>query len=191
MTIAIALLTLIFTTNITVFAMETEKSNGPKYSIEIENDSLLEDATLLNIESDVVDGKLITIKTYELPDGTKVIDTLTVSAVRPYSPSGTDTATRTREISNWGKISLTASFQWYTEGLFSYVKCTSMSTSRSLNANAVVSTWETSRTNDYVSVGKAHAQVKYYFYNSQFPVQYTDGTFKITCTDSGTISDNN
>lgn len=66
-----------------------------------------------------------------------------------------------------------------------------MSASKSLNANVVASTWETSRTEDYVSIGKAYSQVNYYFYNSQFPAQYTDGTFKITCTDSGTISDNN
>lgn len=191
LTIAIALLMLISTSTTTALAMETEESNEPKYSIEIEEDTLLENATLLNTDSYIVDGRLTTVKTYELPDGTKVIDTLTVSAFRPYSANGTDTATRTREISSWGKITLTASFQWYTEGLFSYVKCTRMSASRSLNAGAVASTWETSYTKDYVSIGKASAQVKYYFYNSQFPVQYTDGTFKITCTDSGTITDNN
>lgn len=35
------------------------------------------------------------------------------------------------------------------------------------------------------------SQVEYYFYNSEVPYQYQDGTFKITCSDSGTISDNN
>lgn len=43
----------------------------------------------------------------------------------------------------------------------------------------------------YVSIGKATAQVEYYFYNSAVPFQYQEGTFKITCSDSGTISDNN
>lgn len=191
LSIVIALFMLISTSNTTAFAMETGDTNVPPYSIEIEGDTLLENATLLDTDSYVVNGRLTTVKTYELTDGTKIIDTLTVSAFRPYSANGTDTATRTREISTWGKITLTASFQWYTEGLFSYVKCTSMSASKSLNAGAVASTWETSYTKDYVSIGKASAQVKYYFYNSKVPVQYTDGTFKITCTDTGTISDNN
>ncbi len=66
-----------------------------------------------------------------------------------------------------------------------------MSATRSLDSKARVSTWEKSYTKDYVKIGKAKAQVKYYFYNSVFPAQYQDGTFKITCTDSGTISDNN
>lgn len=65
-----------------------------------------------------------------------------------------------------------------------------MSVSRSLQSNVRVSTWECSYTSDYVKIGKATAKVKYYFYNSKVPVQHQNGTFKITCSDSGTISDN-
>ena len=43
---------------------------------------------------------------------------------------------------------------------------------------------------DYVSVSSAKAQVKYRFYNTKSTVQFQSGTFKITCSDSGTIGDN-
>lgn len=151
---------------------------------------MLSDATLILTDSYIENGRQITVNVYELPDGTTVTDTLSVSAMTTYSKNGSDTAVRTREISGWGSITITASFVWYTEGLFSYVKCKNMSATRSLSSNAVVTTWETSYTEDYVSIGKATAQVKYYMYNSKVPVQYQEGTFKITCTDDGTISDN-
>lgn len=112
------------------------------------------------------------------------------SIVAPLSLKGTDTATRTRTISNWGSITIKASFKWYTKGFFSYVKCTGMSVSRSLKPNVRVNKWERSYTSDYVKIGKATAKVTYYFYNSKIPVQHQNGTFKITCSDSGTISDN-
>lgn len=113
-------------------------------------------------DSYIENGRVITETVYEQPDGTIITDTLDVSAIAPFSKNGTDTATRTRTIAQWGSITIKASFKWYT----SYTK-------------------------DYLSIGKAKAQVKYYFYNPVIPVQYQDGTFKITCTDSGTISDNN
>lgn len=42
----------------------------------------------------------------------------------------------------------------------------------------------------FVSVGAAKASVKYSMYNSKFPAQSQKGTFTITCTDEGKISDN-
>lgn len=42
-----------------------------------------------------------------------------------------------------------------------------MSASHSLDSRAKVSTWEKNYTKDYVSIGTAKAQVKYYFYNSK------------------------
>ncbi len=161
------------------------------YSIETEGNNVPADAALISEDSYIEDGRQITVIVYKQADGTIITDTLSVSAMAAYSKNGTDTATRTRTISGWGSITITASFKWYTEGLFSYVKCTSMSASRSLDSKVVVSTWQKSYTKDYVSIGKAKAQVEYYFYNSTNPTQYQDGTFKITCTDSGTISDNN
>lgn len=162
-----------------------------RYSIEFENDSALNDATLLSTNTYIENGRAITETIYEQPDGTIITDILNVSAIASRSKEGTDTATRTRTINNWGSITITASFRWYTKGLFSYVKCTSMSAYHSLNSKVCVSKWNTDYTQDYVSIGKAKAEVEYYFYNSEIPFQYQEVTFKITCSDSGTISDNN
>lgn len=159
------------------------------YSIDVD-DTFLSEVVVLSDTSHEENGRLITTKVYQQEDGTLITDVLNVSAVAARSKNGSDTATRTRTISEWGTITITASFSWYTKGAFSYVKCTSMSASHSLDANAVVSKWEKSYTKDYVSIGKATAQVEYYFYNSKIPVQHQEGTFKITCSDSGTISDN-
>lgn len=170
-----------------------EKDNpgeGISYSIDIEDDAL-QDAVLVSENTYIENNRMITEKVYELPDGNTLTDTLNISATATQSESGSDTATRSRTISNWGTITIRASFTWYKEGWFSYVKCTSMSAYKNLSSNVTVSTWDTSCTENYVSIGKAYAQVKYHFYQTNLPTQFTDGTFKITCTDSGTISDGN
>ncbi len=166
------------------------QNQSVNYSIELD-DTLIYDATIISTDSCIVNDRAVTTTVYQQSDGTIITDILDTSAVQPISKNGSDTATRTRTISGWGSVTITASFKWYTEGMFSYVKCTSMSASKSLDSKVKVSTWEKSYTKDYVSIGKAKAQVKYYFYNSKNPTQYQDGTFKITCSDSGTISDNN
>lgn len=160
------------------------------YSVDIE-DPALEDATLISTNSYIENDRQITETVYILPDGNTITDVLETSAVAQMSSSGSDTATRTRTITNWGTITITASFTWYTSGNFSYVKCSSMTASYSMKSNVTRNNWETSYTSDYVSIGKAKAQVDYHFYQTDMPTQYTKGTFKITCTDSGTISDNN
>lgn len=191
LTVAITLCT-IMNCNATVYAAtnSAEESNV-SYSIDIEDDGALVDATIISTNSYIENGRAITKTVYSKPDGTIITDILDVSAIAPLSENGTDTATRTREITNWGTITITASFKWYTEGAFSYVKCTGMTASHSLAPKAEVSKWNTSYTSDYVSIGTAKAQVDYYFYNVDAHFQYQEGTFKITCSDSGTISDNN
>ena len=159
------------------------------YSIEMD-DSAIDGAAHISSESYVEDGRLVEVDVYQQADGTIITDTFERSATALYSAEGSDTATRTRTIDQWGSITLTASFRWYTEGLFSYVKCTSMRATRNLDSKAVVSTWETDYTKDYVSIGTAQASVSYYMYNREVPVQHQSGTFKITCTDEGVISDN-
>ena len=44
--------------------------------------------------------------------------------------------------------------------------------------------------NDSYAIGKASAIVKYHFYRSDNPFAYVQESFKITCTDDGTIKDN-
>lgn len=155
-------------------------------SIEMDDDETLADARVISTDSHMEDGASVAETVCQQDDGTIVTDTITT-----LSTDGSTTTTRTKAISGWGSITIKAGFQWYTSGLFSYVKCTSMTASYTLTASSVaVKTWETSYTQDYVSIGKANAKVKYYFYNSSTPSYYKSGTFKITCTSSGTISDN-
>jgi hypothetical protein len=181
---------IILNENIVTFAKDDETNvRYVKYSIE--NNENLSNYNIISTENYIKNDRLITKTVYQQPDGTIITDTLDISAIAPASRNGSDTATRTRTISGWGSVSITASFKWYTKGMFSYVKCTGMSASHSLDSRAKVSTWEKNYTKDYVSIGTAKAQVKYYFYNSKNPAQYQDGTFKITCSDEGTISDNN
>lgn len=189
---ATCILIIAFFSNVTVFAASAS-SDVPyvEYSIEAGTDEALVNATMVSSTSYVENDRMITQKIYQQVDGTIITDTLDVSAIAPLSPNGSDTATRTRSISGWGTITITADFTWYTSGAFSYVKCTSMSAYHSLNSKVIVSKWDKSYTKDYVSIGKAKAQVEYYFCNSVNPTQFQDGTFKITCSDSGSISDNN
>lgn len=178
---------MIFNTQIS-YAMEIP--NEESVEVETFEDYGIANATKISDSEYTVNGRKTTETVYMQPDGTIITDTFTVGTNMLKSPKGSDTATRTRTISGWGSITLTASFSWYTEGIFSYVKCSSMSATKTLSSGVVASTWETSRTSDYVSIGSAKAQVTYYFYNSAVPYQHQDGTFKITCTDNGTISDN-
>lgn len=174
-----------------VYAAESiSETSKVYYSIDVD-DEALENATLISKTSYIANDRQITETVYLLPDGTIITDRLDVSAVAVTSPSGSDKATRSRTVSNWGTITITASFTWYTSDNFSYVKCSSMTASHSLNSNVSVSQWDTGYTSDYISIGKAKAQVEYHFFQTNMPTQYTEGTFKITCTDSGTISDNN
>ncbi len=180
---------LILTVRTTCAAQTIDDSEESLYTIEIE-DSALENATLISSVESIEGDRRITVKTYKDGDGTIIIDTLNVYAYPLRSPNGSDTAIRTRTISGWASITIIANFDWYTEGYFSYVRCSSMSTGRTLQPGVVVDTWNTSRTENYVSIGSAKAEVEYFFHHDNVPYQYKEGTFRITCTDSGTISDN-
>lgn len=175
----------------TSFASEIPEDTSMYYSIEFENDSMLENATKIDEKTIRENGRISTITTYILEDGTRMVDTFTRGDnLLSRSKSGSDTATRTRSLDEWGSISLTASFSWRTEGMFSYVKCTSASASKNLSSQAAVSTWDLTKTSDEVSIGTAKASIKYYIYNTIIHGQHRDGTLTIKCSDSGTISDN-
>lgn len=161
-----------------------------RYSIEIEDDAALYNATLISTNSYTENGRYITETVYKQPDGTIITDVLDVSAIAPFSNEGKDTAKRTRTIDGWGSITIEAAFMWYTEGIISYVKCAGMKAYNTLEANVGINTWEKSYTEDYVSVGNAKAQVEYFFYSTIYKFQHQEGTFKITCTDTGVINNN-
>lgn len=130
-------------------------------------------------------------RTYRLEDGTVAHDILTVTENMTRSSNGSNTVTRQTDASNFSTVYICASFDWYTSGLWSYVQCSSMTAYHVDKASNVgCERFNKSKSNGYISSGKAYAQVNYYFYNINIPVQSSSVTFKITCSDSGTISDN-
>lgn len=183
------------TTNSSVIASAEEISTKAEpcvsYSIEVgDDDEALVGATLISSNSYIENDRMITVTVYEDTDGTIITDTLSVSATAAYSKSGSDTVTRTRTLSDWGSITITATFEWYEDGLFSYVKCKSMRAYKSFRPQFSFSVWETSYTSEDVAIGTAKAQVKYAVNNTLAFASYKKGTFKITCSDTGKISDN-
>ncbi len=189
-TIAIISLLLINSTDVFAASINNVEKDIPHVEYSIEFEDSLENAEVISSQSNIIDERLVLETVYQQSDGTIITDTLIYSAIAPLSENGSDTVTRIRTISGWGTISITASFDWYTKNLFSYVRCSSMSATYSINSGVVVSTWETDHSSEYLSIGKAEASVNYYMYNSAVPFQFQEGTFKITCSDSGTISDN-
>lgn len=166
---------------------ENDKNSYENASEESDEDVLLSDAVLISSDTYTEGGKEVICDIYLKPDGTKVIDTLAIDSLTVYSTQGTKSATRTREITGWGTVTLTANFTWYTEIPFSYVKCTYADYSFSLDSKVALNNIRLSYTKDYVSIGKASAKVSYYMYNKTFPAQFIDSSFKITCTDTGVI----
>lgn len=113
----------IIVNNNTVASAATTSHNDQysTYYIKYDNDNLLDNATIISSESYSENNRKITTTVYKNIDGTLITDTLNTpvkvtSIVAPLSLKGTDTATRTRTISNWGSITIKASFKWYTKG---------------------------------------------------------------------------
>lgn len=192
---------MMFSSTITAFAYEgdnsTEKNKlaSEPYSIEFD-DSALDGAVVISSETYEEDGRLITVTKYRTLNGDIIIDTFERSAIMALSKNGTDTATRKRNLGDYGTISVTASFKWYTDpdkgpAGTSYVKCTKMSAKRTGGKSYVkTSKWKKSYSSKYKAFGKAYAKLEYYLYNGKLPAQYQSGTVKITCSDTGSISDN-
>ena len=175
-----------------VFAANNGHHNDKhhRFVIRIEDDMDVNEMEHISTETYTQGDKLVKVDVYEQEDGTVITDTLTMNAVSLLSAEGSDEVIRTRNISGWGTITIKARFSWYTEGWFSYVRCDSMTDFKSLDSRVSVKKWELNYTKDYVPLGKAKAQIEYKLVNPNVPFQFQTGTFKITCTDTGTISDN-
>lgn len=190
---------LILGCGVPVFALDQSEdittTSENLHAIEFD-DSVLVGAIMLSEETFVENGRMITVTEYQTAAGDIITDTFERSAIVPYSKNGTDTATRSRDLGDYGVVTVTASFQWYTDsnaGIIGvrYVRCTGMSAKHTGASSLVeVSQWETDYSSEYKSFGTAYAQVSYYMYNKNVPMQYQSGTVKITCDDTGSISDN-
>lgn len=181
------------------FAIAADVQNEPTnslYSIEFE-DSTLDGATILSEETTIENGRLITVTRYMTKEGLLVVDTFERNAIALLSSEGTDSATRTRDLGRYGKVTVTGNFEWYTDksagipGIgIAYVRCTSMSASHTVPTGYTRDVWEKTYQSEYQAFGTAYAQVSYKIYETKAPMYEMSGTVKITCSDNGTISDN-
>lgn len=181
------------------FAIAADVQNEPAnslYSIEFE-DSTLDGATILSEETTIENGRLITVTRYMTKEGLLVVDTFERNAIALLSSEGTDSATRTRDLGRYGKVTVTGNFEWYTDksagipGIgIAYVRCTSMSASHTVPTGYTRDVWEKTYQSEYQAFGTAYAQVSYKIYETKAPMLEVSGTVKITCSDNGTISDN-
>lgn len=152
-----------------------------------------EDAILLNTNTIFQNDSKITTTTYQLSDGSIVTDTLNEGILNARSSSGSDVVTRSKTKSGWGTLTITAYFDWYTKTPFSYVRCSSMSSSFVADSSysvGISGEITESYTSDYVSIGKAHATASCTLYRYYLPsVELNDISLTIECSDEGTISD--
>ncbi len=175
--------------SVVAFAADINPEPYVEYTITA-SDPTLDGAEHLSSDSYIENGRLITIDVYRMPDGMIVTDTLNRSAFAMYSSEGSDTVTRTKDLQSWGSITLTASFDWYTEDYFSYVRCSSASASHDIDEKADIRGFNVTKSDGYIKLGTAYAQVAYKMIDKATSLMSTSGKFKITCKDNGTISDN-
>jgi hypothetical protein len=159
---------------------------------------LLEIAELISITEEVIGRQLVTTVVYRLEDGGIITDVTKTDMINTLlRTDGSATTTRTRTLpSDWGSITLTASFRWWRGDNvlgpihFRFVEATAVSASRNLSSMAEVTTWVVDRTRGAQSVGTASAWVEFRMHNRQNPFQHQSGTFRITSNDDGRISTN-
>ena len=151
---------------VNVFAMDNNiEQKDINYSIEFEDD-LLNNATKINEENMTYGDRITTVTTYVLADGTEVVETFTRgNNLATRSDFGSDTASRTRTIKDWGSVTVTASFKWEKSKYVSYVECTSVSAKHNLNEDAKIKKWDVDKTDGKINIGSAKGYVDYHFYN--------------------------
>lgn len=170
---------------------KTFPSDVVTYSVEVEDDQLVEQATKINEIETRQNGRIITTTTYQLKDGTIFQDVFERGDMaKMRSTSGSDTVTRKRNLSGVS-MSMTADFKWYlVDHLYQMVECTNASGSYTTdNANIVKDNCTVSRPTS-ASKTSVKATTTYKFRNKLNPGSNFQGSFYIKCTSKGAISDN-
>lgn len=157
MFIMIFALALVLTNNMSVKASENAEHETEGVVFMMEEPE--EGSIIVSENTQFENNRKITTLVYQLQDGTVVTDTLDEGNPTMRSNSGSDTVTRQKTVSGWGTLTVTGTFDWYTKFPFSYVRCSSMSSSYS--GNGEVTSTNQSRTENYVSIGKAQATASY------------------------------
>lgn len=158
------------------------------------------DSKLISVEEKykTISGNTVITTVSKYESNITITDVLTIEApsknetlIGIASTSGTTTATKEKTIEGESSIifyaTLTATFEW--DG--SNSDCISYSTSKYVNPNFTLSTWDTScgwYTFLGIKTGSSYADAKYYLYMTNAPMSYHDGIINIKCTKNGGIS---
>lgn len=144
--------------------------------------------TVISETSETIGNTKIIITTYIDKDGDTVTNTLSYEINKSRSNEYTAYADLDKNISGWATINLKATFKYYTQGYFSYVKCSSAIgevdlASESISAGKPV----INKDSNYVTIGKADASISISMKDSRTD-KTKNGSLTITCTDTGRIS---
>ena len=143
---------------------------------------------LLDEKVEVIDDKVVITKLYIDKNGDKVESTLKYDkSIKRSSDEGSTSTEMSKNIDGWGKISLSAKFDWFKQGNFKYVRCSSASGSFYPLNSSITSRIQTTKTSGYVSIGKAEAKSVFYLTDKRNGKD-RDGQIIITCDDNGSIS---
>lgn len=124
---------------------------------------------------------------YDYLDLTDIVDTTVIIRSNFKSANGSNTVTRTKKQGKRWSITIKATFSWGNEK----AKCDDMSASKTTNYDYVCSKFEQDKgDSSWLPFSKAYAKVDYDFYSSSNPVLFNKGTFEVTCSKNGDISDN-
>ena len=116
-------------------------------------------------------------------------DIVEISKGVTRSDVGEDIVTRETNVNNFSTVGITATFDWNNYNSTRKVQCSAMTAWHSTPSGVTCQYFNKSKSNGYVTLGKAYAKVEYKFYNTAIPVNAYSGYFKISCSDTGTISD--
>lgn len=156
----------------------------------VDDGGFFDDAILLSEETNNSNASYETVRTYRLSDGTICKDTLIVESnnkARSSSSGSANNITHTTDV-GMATVSIISSFDWYTKGSWSYVRCSNMTAYYSTKTSQVVcGRFNKSKSNGYIKSGSAWAKVDYSFRNKNVPGSGKSGTFKVTCSDSGKV----
>lgn len=182
----ISALFFVFFNKVNIFAMEAEDE-----SIFLSDANILitpsdESVELISFDAFGDGIQNVIINEYVLKDGSLIIDTVTNNVQGYYYRE----VTRTKTLAGWGTLSITAGFEWYTEGMFSYVRCTGMTSSFIPDNDSVMVSGDisTSYTSNYVALGKANASANCTLVRHIFGTELNYLSLVIECSDEGTIS---
>ena len=172
-------------------------SNSSNFSITLEDGLVYEferldygsSMTLVNQSVQSKNYSTTVVREYRCDDNTTIYDTVEISKGVTRSDVGEDIVTRETNVNNFSTVGITATFDWNNYNSTRKVQCSAMTAWHSTPSGVTCQYFNKSKSNGYVTLGKAYAKVEYKFYNTAIPVNAYSGYFKISCSDTGTISD--